>query len=108
MKLSQETIKHLAELARLSLKPSEVKRYRRELGQVLEHVGQLSQLQSAIIQTDVRLANIWRDDEPIIWPKSETKLALDQAGAAHRPGCVQLRVLCRVPRDSGYHELSVW
>ena len=93
MKLSKETIKHLAELARLSLKPSEVRRYRRELGKVLEHVGQLSQLQSTVIQTDSRMNNVWRNDEPIIWPKAEAKLALDQAGESEAGGLKVRRIL---------------
>jgi aspartyl-tRNA(Asn)/glutamyl-tRNA(Gln) amidotransferase subunit C len=95
MILPLETIKHLAELARLSLTRSETKRYSRELGAVLEHVGQLSQVDiSQLPPTESdKLKNVWRLDEASLWPESELKLALDQAGDREAEGLKVRRIL---------------
>ncbi|HNX11199.1 MAG TPA: Asp-tRNA(Asn)/Glu-tRNA(Gln) amidotransferase subunit GatC [bacterium] len=95
MILAKETIKHLAELARLSLKPSEVKRYCVELGSVLDYVGQLSEVDTSQIKLTAAnsLSNVWREDDPVIWPEGEVNLAKYQAGESEAGGIKVKRVL---------------
>lgn len=49
MKLSTEQVRHVARLARLSLTPEEEQRYARQLGEVLEHVERLAELDTSAI-----------------------------------------------------------
>ena len=65
-KLSAQQVKHVAQLAHLSLTPSEVSLYQNQLSRILEHVDQLQQVDtkkvSPTYQVIDNLTNVTRAD----------------------------------------------
>lgn len=63
--ISEETVTHVAKLARLSLTNEETRRYTQELGKILHLVDQLSELDLTDAALDVRPehATLFRPDE---------------------------------------------
>ncbi|PIP33955.1 Asp-tRNA(Asn)/Glu-tRNA(Gln) amidotransferase GatCAB subunit C [Candidatus Falkowbacteria bacterium CG_4_10_14_0_2_um_filter_48_10] len=82
MKLDQEQIKHIAQLARLDLKPEEAELYGGQLKDILAYVEQLSEIDTAQEEPTAQvsgLTNAWRTDEAKPWPADEAAAALAQA-----------------------------
>lgn len=82
MKLNQEQIKHIAQLARLDLKPAEAELYGGQLKDILAYVELLDELETAKEEPTAQitgLTNVWRTDEVRVWPADEAAAALSQA-----------------------------
>jgi aspartyl-tRNA(Asn)/glutamyl-tRNA(Gln) amidotransferase subunit C len=65
MRLSLEQVRHVAALARLVLSPAEEERYARQLSEVLDYVGALSELDTSRIAPTAHAAELppfWRED----------------------------------------------
>ncbi|OGF99877.1 hypothetical protein A2Y99_00530 [Candidatus Gottesmanbacteria bacterium RBG_13_37_7] len=78
--LSDSEIKHVAELAKLKLTESELKKFQGQLSKIVDYVSKLQQLDtSGITPTSqvTELENIFREDEII--PSIPQKEALSQA-----------------------------
>lgn len=66
MKISPQSIRDLAELARLKLNPEEVKKFSKELSSILDYVEQLKEIDIADIEPTSQvtgLMNVLREDE---------------------------------------------
>ena len=65
MTVSKEEVKHIAYLARLSLKEQEIKRYQKELNEILDFVHQLSELNKIerSLKKEIAVTNNFRYDE---------------------------------------------
>ena len=66
--ISQDTIRHIANLAKLSLTDQEVALYSKQLGAILDHFKQLEQLNFtdvAPMVTATEMPLTFRNDEPI-------------------------------------------
>ena len=65
MALTKEEVLHIAKLARLELKAEEVEKFRTQLSEILEYVGQLSKVDTAGIEPIAQitgLQNVTRED----------------------------------------------
>lgn len=65
-KLSKEETKHVAKLARLNLTPQEVKKFQRQLSEILDYVDVLKKLETTKIEPTSQvtgLENIFREDK---------------------------------------------
>jgi len=85
MAISREEVLHVARLARLALTDEELERLTLELGQILEAVGVVSELDLADVPPTshpLDLVNVWDEDEP------RESLSLDEvfANAPDRSG----------------------
>ncbi len=64
--LTDDQVKHVAKLAKLSLTDDEVKKYKDQLSNILSHIEELSQVDVAGIEPTsqtTELTNVFRDDE---------------------------------------------
>jgi len=64
--IDKKTLEHLAELARLELKPDEEEKLLRDLQKILEHFEELKNIDMAGIEPmsgGTHLTNVFRDDE---------------------------------------------
>ena len=83
--LSNEQIKHIANLARLELTNEEEEKYGEQLSAVLDYVDILSTVNTdkvLITAQTGNLLNAWREDEVISWNESEVVAALAQGETA--------------------------
>ena len=67
MKLSIEQVRHIAELAKLSLTPDEIERYREQLSAILDYADALQGLDVAGVEPmshAIALTNVMRPDAP--------------------------------------------
>lgn len=82
MKLTKQSIAHIAELARLKLSDKELATYGDQLSGILSYIDQLSEVDTDNVEPTAQvtgLKNVLRDDDIFIWDESETKEALDEA-----------------------------
>ncbi len=66
MALSREEVLHVAELARLSLRPEEVELFTRQLNDILAYVEKLQELETSGVEPlahVVQVFNAFREDE---------------------------------------------
>ncbi len=66
-RISEEEVKHVARLARLSVTDTEAESYQKELNAVLEHFETLQELDTESVEPMshvLELKNVWREDEP--------------------------------------------
>jgi aspartyl-tRNA(Asn)/glutamyl-tRNA(Gln) amidotransferase subunit C len=78
--LTRETVQRVALLARLNLAEHEVDDYVRKLGQILDYVEQLNEVDTEDVEPmvhAVELANVFRDDKVV--PSLPRSLALANA-----------------------------
>ena len=83
--LTNEQIKHIANLARLELTAEEETRYGEQLSAVLDYVDKLSEVNTdkvLITSQTGGLINAWRGDEVRPWDEAEVKVALAQGETA--------------------------
>jgi aspartyl-tRNA(Asn)/glutamyl-tRNA(Gln) amidotransferase subunit C len=67
MSISREDVLHIARLARLEIPADEIDAVRAELGQILDAVGKVAELDLSDIEPTshpLDLVNVWADDEP--------------------------------------------
>ena len=79
--LTQDQIKHIANLARLELTAEEEIKYSGELSNILNYIDKLSEVNTdkILITSQIGgLTNSWREDEVHPWNKEEIDLALAQ------------------------------
>ncbi|MDD4900843.1 MAG: Asp-tRNA(Asn)/Glu-tRNA(Gln) amidotransferase subunit GatC [Patescibacteria group bacterium] len=84
MSLSQEEVKHIAELARLELTDQELEKYGGQLSAVLDYIDQLKEVDVEGVAPTAQvtgLENIWREDEIKSWPQHLVEAALSDAPA---------------------------
>jgi len=64
---SELNIDHVAHLARLALSPSEKAEFSRQLGDVLQHIGQLGKVNVSGVEPTAHafpVVNVWDEDVP--------------------------------------------
>ena len=79
--LTNDQIKHIANLARLELTPEEEVKYSAELSNILNYIDKLSEVNTdnILITSQIGgLINAWREDEVHPWNKDEIAMALSQ------------------------------
>ena len=67
MSIAREDVLHIARLARLEIPADEIDAVRAELGQILDAVGKVAELDLSEIEPTshpLDLVNVWADDEP--------------------------------------------
>jgi aspartyl-tRNA(Asn)/glutamyl-tRNA(Gln) amidotransferase subunit C len=82
MKLTQEEIKHIAELARLELSTEELTKYGQQLSAILSYIDQLREVDVKGVEPTAQvtgLVNVWREDKIIDCPEAEREAALKEA-----------------------------
>jgi aspartyl-tRNA(Asn)/glutamyl-tRNA(Gln) amidotransferase subunit C len=85
MSLSRDQVEKVSLLARLSLTEAELETMTRQLGQIVDYIDQLSELDTEDVEPmahAVELANVFRSDDPI--PSFDRAAML--AGAPHSDG----------------------
>ncbi|GEM_PF-193896 len=70
MSIAKDEVKYIAKLARLELTPTEMKKYQKQLGEILVYVGQLRKAKMKNIKSglshykgEASLVNVFRQDE---------------------------------------------
>ena len=87
MAITREEIKHLAELARLSLTPEEEEKFRGQLDSILEYISQLNEVDTKNIEPTAQvsgLTDVWRSDTVNDWDREEVESALSQGQLENR------------------------
>ena len=87
MSLKAEEIKHIAQLSRLELSPSELKTYGAQLSSILGYIDKLKEVKTEAISSlgqSTDLNNVWRLDEVKPWDKDEIEAALKQGDLEDR------------------------
>jgi len=80
--ITNEDIKHIADLARLELSPAELEKYGAQLPKILDYVGQLQDVDTSEVDAISNLSNKaseFRADEVVAWNETERDNALNQA-----------------------------
>ena len=65
-KISKEEVRHLAELSSISLSDDEVSNLQTDLGNIVEYIEQLSELNTDGVEPTYSVSknqNVWREDE---------------------------------------------
>lgn len=65
MELTKELINHIAELAHLKLTDEEIKKFQKELSQILDYVNQLNEVDTSNVEPlhhPLPLTNVFRED----------------------------------------------
>ena len=68
MSLSKETVKYVADLSRIELKPEELEKLSRQLQAILDFIDKLSEIDTEDIQPTSHILpinNVLREDKPI-------------------------------------------
>ena len=96
MKLDQEQIKHIANLARLELSDKELEKYGEQLSDVLGYIDQLQEVNTDGIEPTAQVTgctSVWQEDKAEVWDKEETENALKQAPAIEKNQIKVKRIL---------------
>ena len=78
MSLTDKDVNHVARLARLALTEEERKRYREQLGRILDSMKNLEKFDVKDVTPTTHvapLANVWREDKSRRFPDTEAILA---------------------------------
>lgn len=81
MAISNEEIKHIAELSRLKLTAEEEESLGEQLGSILEYIAKLNKVDTKKIEATAQvsgLLDVLRSDEVADWDKAEVLSALNQ------------------------------
>lgn len=67
MTITQETVQHVAKLARLELTPEETERYTQDLGKILSLVEELNEVDLSQVELDMDTSTetVFRVDKPV-------------------------------------------
>jgi len=82
MNLSKLEIQHIVELARLDLTEKEMEIYGCQLGDILNYIDQLKEVDTTGVEPTAQvtgLLNVLREDKILEWDEPEVKDALKQA-----------------------------
>ena len=85
LKLTKEKVEHVAKLANLRLKKSELKKFQKQLSSILEYVNQLKELDTKRVEPTSQvtgLENVFREDE--IQSSMSQEEALSNAKETHK------------------------
>lgn len=66
MELTKELINHIAELAHLKLTDEEIKKFQKELSQILDYVNQLNEVDTSNVDPlhhPLPITNVFREDK---------------------------------------------
>jgi len=66
--ISEDDVRHVAQLARLELSDEDVARFQQQLSQILDAISKVSELDLADVPPTahpLELANAWAEDEPV-------------------------------------------
>lgn len=94
MSIDRKTVEYVARLARLELPESDLARYEKQLGAILEYIGQLEKLDVKDVEPLAHVgdfANVFRPDEPR--PSLPTEEALRNAPERSGPYFVVPKIL---------------
>ncbi len=89
-RIDRETVRHVALLARLELSDEEIDRFAHELGDILDYVAKLDELDTSEVPPtshSLPLANVMRDD--VVRPSLSQEEALANAPEAE-DGCFKV------------------
>ncbi|HVE12947.1 MAG TPA: Asp-tRNA(Asn)/Glu-tRNA(Gln) amidotransferase subunit GatC [Elusimicrobiota bacterium] len=78
MEITEEDVRRIARLARLTLSPEEIRTYRGQLVRILEHMEELKRLDTARVEPTAHalgLKNVLREDEARPYPDRAGLLA---------------------------------
>lgn len=81
MAINQDNIKHIAELSRLKLTPSEETKFGEQLGSVLKYIEMLDEVDTRNIEPTAQvsgLSDVLRSDDVKDWDRDEVEEALAQ------------------------------
>lgn len=82
MKFDKKEIKHIAGLARLELTENELKKYGKELSNILNWIDQLKEVDTIDVDSTSQVTgieNIFREDVIKNWDDNERKFAVKQS-----------------------------
>lgn len=87
--ITKEQVKHVADLARLTITDEEAEKFTEDLGSIISHAEMLNELDTTDVEpmTHVlNLVNVLRKDEPVEWVTQEDALknAPDQKNGQFR------------------------
>ena len=77
MKISKDTVKHVAELARLEFKEEELEKFTEQLGNILEHIEELNELDTSNVEPTFHVLDLstpLREDVVESWLSSDEAL----------------------------------
>ncbi len=80
--ITEKEIRHIAVLARLKLTGPEIKKYQKQLSEILDYIGQLKKVSTKNIEPcagGTNLKNVFRQDEPVQSDNKTRKKLLDAA-----------------------------
>lgn len=80
--LSEKEVQHIANLARLKLSKTEIKKYQKQLSEILAYIGQLKELNTEKIEPctgGTELKNVLREDVAKEPDQDKRKKLLNQA-----------------------------
>jgi aspartyl-tRNA(Asn)/glutamyl-tRNA(Gln) amidotransferase subunit C len=81
MPISQDNIKHIAELSRLKLTPAEEIKFGEQLGSILKYIEKLDEVDTKNIEPTAQvsgLSDVLRADDVKDWDRDEVEDALAQ------------------------------
>ena len=80
--ITKKEVQHIAKLVRLRLSEAEIKKYQKQLGKILDYVGQLKKVKTKDVKPcsgGTNLVNVFRSDEPTQKDQEETKRLIQVA-----------------------------
>lgn len=100
MNISKQEVQHIAKLVRLRLNEAETKKYQKQLGKILDYVGQLKKVKTKDVNPctgGMNLVNVFRSDEPVSRNKEEAE-KLIQAAPQQEKGLIKTKKIFYEPR----------
>lgn len=80
--ISEKQIQHIANLARLKLTKTEIKKYQKQISEILDYVGQLKRVNTEKVDPCIggaELKNVSRKDKSIESDKNQREKLLNQS-----------------------------
>lgn len=94
VKITTSEIKHVAQLARLSFDPAEIKNFKRQLNDILEYISKLEELDTSQVASTthaLELTNAFREDE--VKPSLSVEKTLSNAPELEGGGYVVPKII---------------
>ena len=85
--ITKEQVKHIAKLVRLKLTESEIEKYQKQLGEILDYVGQLKKVNTKKVKPytgGTNLKNVFRNDRAEIRNQEQSQKLINQAPRKQR------------------------
>lgn len=76
-RISEEQVRHVANLARLAMSDQEVKQFRQDLDAIITYAEQLNEVDTIGVEPTshvLNMSNVLREDEPCNWINQEEAL----------------------------------